>query len=146
MLNPFNAPHVMQGIFHPGYRPLHQEAALLLNQPHLAVIKGEGGEIERDPDNECLVQGVHEGQLFEEVWPPLFKQRHVKAEEMNPSYLAAIWRGDQTDEYAEGAIIGTAAIALKLMGKVARVEEAHSVAKQMWEKRPKAKYGKPLAS
>lgn len=146
MLNPFNAPHVMQGIFHPGYRPLHQEAALLLNQPHLAVIKGEGGEIERDPDSECLVQGVHEGQRFEEVWPPLFQQRHVKAEDMNPSYLAAIWRGDQTDEYAEGAIIGTAAIALKLMGKVASVEEAHSVAKQLWEKRPKTKYGKPRAS
>ena len=47
MINPFNAPYVMQGIFHPGYQPTHQQAAILLNQPDLAVIKGDGGEIER---------------------------------------------------------------------------------------------------
>ena len=34
LLNPFDAPYSIQGIFHPGYRPVHQEAALLLKQPH----------------------------------------------------------------------------------------------------------------
>ena len=67
-INPFNAPFVMQGIFHPGYRPVHQEAAQLLREANVAVIKGEGGEIERDPDNPCLVQRVHNGELAEEEW------------------------------------------------------------------------------
>ena len=71
-INPFNAPYVMQGIFHPGYRPMHQEAAQLLGESNVAVIKGEGGEIERNPDTPCLVQRVHNGQLKEEEWPALF--------------------------------------------------------------------------
>lgn len=55
LMNPFNAPCVMQGIFHPGYRPVHQEAGFLLDIPHLAVIKGEAGEIERNPDQKLLI-------------------------------------------------------------------------------------------
>ena len=145
MLNPFDAPYVMQGIFHPGYRPVHQEAALLLNQPHLAVIKGEGGEIERDPDIECLVQSVHNGELADETWAPLFKKRHVKEEVMDPQRLPALWRGEIEDEYAEGAVIGTVAVALKLMEKVASVDEAHEQARQMWEGRSKGKYGMATA-
>lgn len=132
MLNPFDAPYVMQGIFHPGYRPVHQEAALLLNQPHLAVIKGEGGEIERNPDMECLVQSVHEGELSDEMWPPLFKQRHVKEEVLEPQRLSALWRGEMEDEYAEGTVIGTTAIALKLIGKATSIEQAQKIAKEMW--------------
>ena len=41
LINPFNAPYSIQGIFHPGYRPVHQEAALLLQQAHMTVIKGQ---------------------------------------------------------------------------------------------------------
>lgn len=69
MINPFDAPNVMQGIFHPGYKSVHQEAAMLLGQKNMAVIKGEGGEIERNPDIACTVKGLHEGELFEETWP-----------------------------------------------------------------------------
>jgi len=138
MLNPFDASYVMQGIFHPDYRPVHQEAALLLNQPHLAVIKGEGGEIERNPDLECLVQSVHNGVLSDEVWPPLFEKRHVKDSALDPSRLLALWRGDIKDEFAEAAVVGTVAIALKLMGKAVSIDEAQHKAGQMWEDREKS--------
>ena len=141
MLNPSNALYSIQGIFHPGYRPVHQEAAVLLNQPHLAVIKGEGGEIERDPDLECLVQSVHNGELSDEVWPPLFTKRHVKEEILDPQRLPALWRGEIEDEFAQGAVVGTAAIALKLMNKAHHIGEANEIANKMWENRPKTKYG-----
>jgi anthranilate phosphoribosyltransferase len=141
MLNPFDATYMIQGVFHPGYSPVHQKAALLLNQPHVAVMKGEGGEIERNPDMECLVQTLHNGELSDEIWPPLFSQRHVKDEAMEPQRLLALWRGEIEDEYAEGAVIGTAAIALKLMGKVASLDEAHEMGRQMWANRSKEKYG-----
>jgi len=140
MLNPFRAPYVLQGIFHPNYRAVHQEAALLLKQPHLAVLKGDGGEIERDPDLECLVQSVHQGKLVDESWPPMFKQRHVKEEVMAPQRLPALWRGEMEDEYAEGAVVGTVAIALRLLEKAGSVEEAQELAWQMWRKRPQEKY------
>ncbi len=69
LLNPFDATASIQGIFHPSYRQVHQKAALLLDQKHMAVLKGEGGETERNPDVECLVQSVHDGELSDEIWP-----------------------------------------------------------------------------
>ena len=43
MLNPFRAPCLMQGVFHPGYVAIHRGAGLLLGQPRLAVFRGDGG-------------------------------------------------------------------------------------------------------
>jgi anthranilate phosphoribosyltransferase len=141
MINPLNAPYAMQGIFHPGYRPMHQEAALLLQQPHLAVMKGDGGEIERNPDMECLVQSVHEGEMSAEKWPPMFKLRHVKDETMDTVRLSQLWRGEITDEYASAAVVGTLAIVLKMMGKADTQEQAEKLAYDMWNARSKEKYG-----
>ncbi len=141
MINPFGAPYVMQGIFHPGYQPTHQQAAILLDQPHLAVIKGDGGEIERNPDVECLVQSVHNGEMIDETWPAMFKRRHVKDEEMNPQRLGQLWRGEIEDEYANAAVIGTLAITLKMMGKADDQQAAETLAAEMWNNRAKDKYG-----
>jgi len=131
-INPFHAPFVMQGIFHPGYRPVHQEAAQLLNDSNVAVIKGEGGEIERDPDSPCLVQRVHQGELVEEQWPALFERRHMKDATLDIKRLAQLWRGEIDDEYGAAATIGTAAIALQLMGKADTPEQALTLARNMW--------------
>ena len=140
LLNPFNAEYSIQGIFHPGYRPVHQQAAALLNQPHMSVLKGEGGETERNPDMECLVQSVHNGELSDENWPALFTRRHVKPELLEPEQLALIWQGKVEDEFAEASIIGTAAIALKLLGKADTQEQAQQLATDYWLGRDKQKY------
>lgn len=141
LLNPFNAPHSIQGIFHPGYRPVHQQAAALLRQAHMAVLKGEGGETERNPDMDCLVQSVHDGELSDENWPALFTHRHVKAEQLDPKQLALIWQGTSTDEFAEASIIGTAAVALKLLGKAQSQQQAHELATDYWNARSDHKFG-----
>jgi len=141
MLNPFGAPYVMQGIFHPGYRPMHQEAAVLLGQPHLAVIKGEGGEIERNPDMECLVQSVHDGELADETWPPMFAKRHVKTDDLDLKHLVGLWNGSHDDEYAEASVIGTAAVALYMMGRAADRESAEAMAREMWSARRRERFG-----
>ena len=141
MINPFNAPYSMIGIFHPGYQPTHQEAAMLLGQPHLAVVKGDGGEIERNPDMECLVQSVHDGVMSDETWPAMYTQRHVKDAELDVQRLAGIWRGDIDDEYAIGAITGTLAITLKMMGRADSMQQAEQLAVDIWQQRSKEKYG-----
>ncbi len=141
MLNPFNAQYMMQGIFHPGYRPMHQEAALLLEQPHLAVIKGDGGEIERDPDAPCLVQSVCNGKMSDEEWPAMFNKRHIKDAELDVQRLHAAWRGDDNDEYGIGALIGTTAITLKMMGRAEDIPTAEAQAWTMWKARSKEKFG-----
>lgn len=140
LLNPFNADYSIQGIFHPGYRPVHQQAAALLQQPHMAVLKGEGGETERNPDVDCLVQSVHNGKLADENWPALFERRHVKSESLAPEPLALLWRGELEDEFAEATIIGTSAIALKLLGKAENQNQAEALALHYWRERNKQKY------
>jgi len=140
LLNPFNAPYSIQGIFHPGYRPVHQQAALLLQQPHAAVLKGDGGETERNPDMECLVQSVHHGELMDETWPALFTHRHVKSELLDPTLLSLVWQGVVEDEFAQASVIGTAAIALKLLGKASTQQEAQVLATAYWLQRCKDKY------
>ena len=135
LLNPFNASHTIQGIFHPSYRQVHQHAALLLGQQQMAVLKGEGGETERNPDVECLVQSVNNGVLQDELWPALFPRRHMKAEQLEPEQLALLWRGQLSDEFAEATVIGTAAVALKLLAKADTQQQAHQLAEQLWSNR-----------
>lgn len=141
LLNPFNARYSIQGIFHPSYRSVHQQAAALLQQPHAAALKGEGGETERNPDMECLVQSVHNGELIDETWPALFTHRHVRAESLEPELLALVWQGKSQDEFAEASIIGTAAVALKLLGKVDSQEQAQKLATDYWLGRDNKRFG-----
>jgi anthranilate phosphoribosyltransferase len=135
LLNPLQASHSIQGIFHPSYRQVHQNAALLVGEKNMAVLKGEGGETERNPDVECLVQSVREGELVDELWPELFARRHMKDEDLNPEKLAALWRGQLQDEFAEATVIATAAVALKLLGKAETQEAAHTLAQTYWIER-----------
>ena len=140
MLNPFNAPNMMQGIFHPGYHDTHQEAGKLLGQPRMAVIKGEGGEIERNPDIACLIRLVRDGEMSEEEWPPMFERRHIRSDELDLSHLMQVWDGSREDDYGIGAVIGTVAVTLYMMGRAATREEAEAQANAMWQARNKGRF------
>ncbi|MCK4494075.1 MAG: glycosyl transferase family protein [Methylococcales bacterium] len=140
LLNPLNATHTLQGIFHPSYRDVHQHAAQLMGQKNMAVLKGEGGETERNPDVECLIKSVDEGVLTEEIWLPLFSRRHLKSDHLDPKQLLNIWQGIAHDEFAQATIIGTMAVALKVMKKVENQQQAQDLATHYWEKRGKQRF------
>ena len=134
-----NSASVVQGIFHPGYNPVHQVAGQLLGYQNLAVIKGEGGEIERNPDSKVEVRSSINNQLIEETWPPLFSQRHVRPDELDINLLPALWSGKHQDEYAEMAVIGTAAFALRLMHHDQKSQtECLAWATELWNQRNKS--------
>ena len=138
MINPFQAPCQMQGIFHPGYQEIHQGAAALLEQPHMVVIKGDGGEIECNPDAECSLYTLHNGELAQEVWPPLFDRRHTKPDALDITLLKRVWRGESSDEYGVAAVISTAAIALYMMGRAQDRSSALESAQILWNNRSKS--------
>lgn len=140
LLNPLHANYTIQGIFHPSYRNVHQQAALLIGQKNMAVLKGDGGETERNPDVECLVKSVIDGQLEEEVWSPLFARRHLKADYLEPKQLIHLWRGDKQDEFAQATVISTTAIALKIMQKAQTQQQAQERAESFWLKRNKNQF------
>jgi anthranilate phosphoribosyltransferase len=138
LINPLNAPLVLQGIFHPPYSHLHQQAGQLLNYPALAVIKGEGGEIERNPDAGVTVKWARNGETGEEEWPACFERRHVKPADLSLEQMKRVWQGTLEDEYAEGAIQSTCAFALKYLKPQSSQADVLDEARILWQQRDKA--------
>jgi anthranilate phosphoribosyltransferase len=140
LINPLAAPAVIQGIFHPPYAHSHQQAGQLLGYSSLTVLKGEGGEIERNPDNALTCYKLNDGLLSEEIWPALFERRHVKPKELSLENLIDVWRGGLADEYAEAAIVSTAAIALKTIQPQLNQGAALAEATRLWQARDTARF------
>ncbi|MCC2637271.1 MAG: glycosyl transferase family protein [Moraxellaceae bacterium] len=138
LLNPLDAPQVMQAIFHPAYRASHQAAAALLGYRNSCVIKGEGGEIERNPDGLSLALRIVDGEKQEEEWPMLFESRHAPEEAFVLEDFLAVWRGEKAHEYGEMAVVGTLALALRTLRRAASQDEALATARAWWSARDRA--------
>jgi anthranilate phosphoribosyltransferase len=135
-INPFDARHQLVSIVHPPYRAIHRETARLSGQPHMAVFKGEGGEIEFRPTKPVEVQALHDGVASDEAWPALLPDTTAEKDEtLDLKRLGAVWRGETEDAYGEAALIGTAAIALKLLGRAADPVQATALARRFWAER-----------
>ncbi|MCY1502746.1 Anthranilate phosphoribosyltransferase [compost metagenome] len=132
ILNPLGARCGLQSIFHPGYQGVHREASQLLGD-HAIVVKGEGGEIEVNPDGTCHLYGTTDGQAWDEEWPALSALRHVKPESLDASQLVAVWRGEAEDDYGQLAIHSTMALALRGLGMPR--EHAFEEARRRWAAR-----------
>lgn len=140
MLNPFNAPVMMQGIFHRGFMDIHAGAAQLLQTPHMAVFRGEGGEIERRPNKPTQVWTTHgDAEPVVETWPALVDSGHQPGDEvMDVSRLIDVWTGDLDDTYATASITGTLAVTLRTMGRADTIEAAQDLAASMWAARDRS--------
>lgn len=132
ILNPLDARVGLQSIFHPGYQAVHREASQLLGD-RVVVIKGEGGEIEVNPDGICHLYGSEGGSNWDEEWPALSAQRHVKPESLEPVHLLAFWRGAVDDDYGRLAVLSTLALALRGLGEPRDTAFARS--EEIWRKR-----------
>ncbi|WP_238364468.1 glycosyl transferase family protein [Mesobacterium pallidum] len=141
LLNPFDAPAVMQGIFHRGFMDIHAGAAQALAIHRCAVFRGEGGEIERRPNKPVEVwttEGTADARV--ETWPALLPNGHAPAEEeMDPALLLGVWRGEITHAYGEAAAIGTLAMALRCMGLTRSIVDAEAQARGLWQARDRAR-------
>ena len=135
LINPFDAKATLQSIFHPAYRSSHQQAAFQLGYKNSAVIKGEGGEFERNPDAKTLICGIKNGELYEYELPKLTPERSPIEEELDLEVFKAVWLGQQQHEYGEMAVTETIGIALYTMGVVSSFDEAMVKAKELWESR-----------
>jgi anthranilate phosphoribosyltransferase len=132
ILNPLGARLGLQSIFHPGYQAVHREASQLLGD-HAIVIKGEGGEIEVNPDGTCHLYGTENGANWDEEWPALSALRHVKPESLEPEHLLAFWRGEVEDSYGRLAVLSTLTLALRGLGEPR--EAAFARAEAIWQAR-----------
>ncbi len=132
MLNPGQARASVQGVFHPTYRQLQTEAAALLGQPALTVIKGGGGEFERHPGKDVHSFGLRGGSPFERVLPAIKRAEARRLAELPAEVtLARLWSGAVADDFAENIVIGTAALALDTLGHAAPETQA----RRLWSAR-----------
>ena len=129
MLNPAVAPVALQGVFHPSYRELQRDAALLLGQPTLRVLKGGGGEFEHHPTKDITLHGLQEGTLWEgSTGTAMTGHQRLSATD---STLARVWNGMVEDDFASAIITSTASLALSALG----VPDAQKTARDLWHRR-----------
>jgi anthranilate phosphoribosyltransferase len=128
LLDPGDAPAGVDGVFHPPYIETHLAAAESLGRPRLLVLKGGGGEAERNPRRSVAVHMWVSGcGRCEQLLQPL------QLGEPDPSEpdVAAIWRGEQRHEDIEARSMATIALGLLAMGRGGDAEAA-----QIWRDRP----------
>ena len=130
MLNPGAAACGVQGVFHPSYRLLQADAAGLLGTRGLTVIKGGGGEFERQPGKDIAAFGLRDGAAWEQVYPKLSRQTH------RPDAVMAdvIWDPAAASAVETEIIVGTAALAFDTLG----VRESEHLARHLWATCPEA--------
>jgi anthranilate phosphoribosyltransferase len=122
LLNPGDAPAGVDGVFHPPYIETHLSAAELLGRQRLLVLKGGGGEAERNPRRSVAAHLWVAGKgRAEHMLPPLPLEEGPSPE---PD-LAAIWRGEQRHAETEARIVATIALGLLAMGRGGDSEAAH---------------------
>ena len=141
-LNPFGAAHQLQGVFHPNYCASHLRTAELLGQPHVAVFKGGGGEIQCNPEKPVVVATLHDGAVGQEQWPAMVSGGGYpwRDETAEMHRLAGLWRGEYEAASPAAAVVGTAAIALKLLGRAADADRATAMAQTMWRQRSRERF------
>lgn len=143
-LNPLMAPHQIIGVAHPGYRDVQRAAAALLGQARTAVFKGEGGEAERRPEKPCDVYLLDSGATTDETFPALMPGVTVAEEQpLDPRRIDAVWTGAADDSVARATIVGTTAIALRVLGRASSVPAAEAMAVEWWRTR---QLGRPAAA
>ena len=132
MLNPGAARASVQGVFHPPYRELQADASAILGLPMMTVIKGGGGEFERNPSKDIQAFGLRDGHSWETLFPPADEHaRRLNDGETDLSRLTALWDGTLSDPFEEAIVLSTASLALDTLGD----PTPETTARALWDAR-----------
>lgn len=123
MLNPGRATASVQGVFHPSYRLLQADAATLLGWQSLSVIKGGGGEFERNPAKDIDAFGLRDAVPWRSTCSALRDEARRLADPTMQSLVQAPLGPFEAD-----IITGTTALALNTLG----VPDAEATAHRLW--------------
>jgi anthranilate phosphoribosyltransferase len=127
LLDPASASAAVDGVFHPPYIETHLAAAELLGRPRLLVLKGGGGEAERNPFRPVAAHLMVRGEGRQVLTLPALTAEAAMTEEPP---IEAIWRGEAAAPGIEARIIGTIALGVLALGRGADDE-----ARAIWRRR-----------
>jgi anthranilate phosphoribosyltransferase len=134
MLNPSNAPHSLQGIFHRKVDEKHRETAALLNDQNVLCFRGEGGEVEFNPLRDVTLHLSRSTRQTSEEVNATCETFITKPQELDAKQLMKIWDGEVNDIYATLAVVGTLSLMLVLVEKLDWAV-AYQQADKMWRQR-----------
>lgn len=127
LLDPGGAAAGVDGVFHPPYIDVHLGVAERTGRKRLAVVKGGGGEAERNPAKSVTVHVWQAGGGRSETALPATAEQH--SEETD---LAEVWAGVAPG--GAGVSRATIALALVALGRVTATE-ADGLATEIWNVR-----------
>lgn len=135
LLDPFNAGAGIDGVFHPPYITLHLDTAARLDRPRLLVVKGGGGEAERNPLKPVTTHihqnGGHRSELPLPPRPPAADETRDEA----PADLRGVWEGRAENSLGAATAKATLALALLALGKAGDADGADHLAETLWRDR-----------
>ncbi len=135
MLNPLAAPASIQSIFHPAYANLHQQADLLLRQPHSLVLKGDSGAVEIKPQADTRLLLQSNGQRRELLLTRSLGRKVAPVAAPSVAPLRTLWRGDDEDDYGLDAMLATTTAALLTLEPGWDLDRCRERALQLWQGR-----------
>jgi anthranilate phosphoribosyltransferase len=115
LLDPAGAAAAVDGVFHPPYIETHLASAQLLDRPRLLVLKGGGGEAERNPLRPVAAHLYVRGEGRSVVALSALTDAAESREDEPP--IDAVWRGDIASPGIEARIVGTIALGLLALGR-----------------------------
>jgi len=130
MLNPGRAQASVQGVFHPSYRLLQADAAQILGWRNLSVIKGGGGEFERNPAKDIAGFGLRNGQPWSDTLTAHLDETRRMTRADEPA-LDEVWAAAPGTDFEQAIVVGTAALALATLGHA----DSHDMARALWADR-----------
>jgi len=135
LMDPFDAAAGIDGVFHPPYIDSHIAAAQTLERPRLLVLKGGGGEAERNPAKPVAARLHRRGaEPAEILLPALIERPDGEAKPIGLDGFVGVWRGELGPAGAIQTIVGTMALALVASGR-AQPAEADAKAREIWQTR-----------
>ncbi|NTS76603.1 glycosyl transferase family protein [Catenovulum sp. SM1970] len=137
MLNPSRAKYSFHGVFHRDFDARHIQVAALLGDQNVACIRGEGGEVEVNPEREVAIHLNRQDVVEPVVLPNLLESRQIKPRELDLDQLKLFWQEQLDDKqatYARAAVIGSLSAYLVLLEALSPVQ-ACTRAEQLWAQR-----------
>ena len=136
LLDPMDARAGIDGVFHPPYIAVHLGTAAILGRPSLLVLKGGGGEAERNPLKPVAAFLQHAAEPARELALPAFADQGGGAPD-GPAldHFRAVWQGRAGDEIGSATAVATLALGLLALGEAASPAEADRSAVAIWRQR-----------
>ncbi len=139
LLDPLDARAGIDGVFHPAYIGLHLAVAAALDRPGLLVLKGGGGEAERNPLKPAVAQVHRRGRSPYELALPALAPAGARPPAGDVAALLDLWREGRGPPAAAEIVIGTIALALLALDRAPDAAAADEQAKAIWARRPAAR-------